>query len=55
MKPSPGVITPDEFPSECVRATQVPARSTTLTCVVSGAVVGVSLTTIGAPASILAR
>src|SRR6476661_8698212 len=55
IKPSPGVITPDDMPSECVSATQVPLRSTTLTWVVSGAVVGVSLTTIGAPASIVAR
>src|SRR5262245_41590944 len=55
MKPSPGVITPDDEPSEWVRATQAPSRSITLTWVVSGAAVGVSLTTIGAPAPIWAR
>src|SRR5689334_15797461 len=55
MKPRPGVITPDELPSEWVSATQVPSRSTTLTWVVSDGLVGVSLTTIGAPASIWAR
>ena len=47
MKPNPGVITPDDIPNEWVKPTTIPLRSTTLMCVVSGAVVGVSPVVIG--------
>src|SRR6185436_1733503 len=40
MKPRPGVTTHEEPPRECVSATQVPAESTTDTCVVPGASTG---------------
>src|SRR5207249_7649284 len=55
MNPSPGEITPEDDPSECVSETQLPARSTTATCVVSFDSIGPRATLIGWPESISAR
>src|SRR5690606_33907331 len=55
MKPKPGVITPDEEPSEWVSAMQLPLLSTAVAWVVSGCPVAAKLTSIGSLRSMCAR
>src|SRR5258708_7276091 len=55
MNPSPGEITPDDDPSECVSDTQFPAWSTTVTWVVCREPGWMRVVSIGSPASITFR